>query len=246
MNQVHVAHAYRRARQVNLLHPAKQEPGQVQIANHEWMILLSVCDPRAQRFIREQKAAHSSAPPQAGGTHTAYFAAMSDSAEYSLQSGSASRSPSDSASINPFSHFFAASPEPQASAHETSAVRAEDQKGQALSDDDVTVQCQTFICQGTDVNGIKCKRRLGPGTHTRGACCIIHHEHTLLKCIQCSRSYVHEGCFIRVQCALVPASVTGTCQSWQCDGCISGISASSDVKKEYVQDTSGSQIPIYS
>ena len=66
----------RLARQVNLLHPAKQEPGQVQIANHEWMILLSVCDPRAQRFIREQKAAHSSAPPQAGGTHTAYFAAM--------------------------------------------------------------------------------------------------------------------------------------------------------------------------
>ena len=56
MNQVHVAHAYRRARQVNLLHPAKQEPGQVQIANHEWMILLSVCDARTRHLIREAEA----------------------------------------------------------------------------------------------------------------------------------------------------------------------------------------------
>ena len=46
MNQVHVAHAYRRARQVNLLHPAKQEPGQVQIANRR--------DTHADDFLQVQ------------------------------------------------------------------------------------------------------------------------------------------------------------------------------------------------
>jgi len=35
MEQAHVAHAYHRERQLNLLHPADQAPGQVQIARHE-------------------------------------------------------------------------------------------------------------------------------------------------------------------------------------------------------------------
>jgi hypothetical protein len=164
------------------------------------------------------------------------FDAMSGSANHSLGSGSATSSPLD---LSPAScaMWFVTSPECQ----------AVDQMHPASDDDQsVTVQCETFICSGTNVKGMSCKRRLGPGTHTRGACCIIHHRKTLLKCLTCSRSYVHEGCFIRVQGALVQVSVAGICQSWQCEVCISGISAIPIVKEESVQATSDTQTGVVS
>ena len=115
---------------------------------------------------------------------------------------------------------------------------SEEQQAPAASlTPEVSVQCETFICQGTDAAGDKCKRRLGPGSHNRGYCCITHHSN-LRKCQQCDRSYVHDGCFVRVQNALVLSSVAHT---WRCDACISGLSGTSTVKEESVTGESSAQ-----
>jgi len=94
--------------------------------------------------------------------------------------------------------------------------------------EDIRVLCETFVCQGTDAAGDRCRRRLV--SHNRGYCCVTHHTN-LLKCKGCDRSYVHNGCFVLVPGARVLSS---DAHNWQCDACISGLSGTSTVKDEPV------------